>query len=146
MTGFSVLVFAAVSICEHLCLFVCVRACVHVRVCASLTTSGSSLVARSWMAFPRMHREDKMKTTPRTTHALWKDRNQVLGLLQLSSSSKIGSNNIHKNIFLHFFAAPHRGTLKSCRLLVLQGAITDCECYFNTGVIRHREAEEISSN
>lgn len=35
-----------------------------------LTTSGSSLVARSWMALPRMHSEDKMKITPRMTQAL----------------------------------------------------------------------------
>lgn len=36
-----------------------------------LTTSGSSLVARSWMALPRMHMEDRMKITPRMAQALW---------------------------------------------------------------------------
>jgi len=39
-----------------------------------LTTSGSSLVARSWMALPMMHREDRMNTTPRITQALRRRR------------------------------------------------------------------------
>lgn len=35
-----------------------------------LTTSGKTLVARSWTAFPTMHREDRMNTTPNIKHAL----------------------------------------------------------------------------
>lgn len=35
-----------------------------------LTTFGGILVARSWMAFPRIHREERTNTIPRMTHAL----------------------------------------------------------------------------
>lgn len=50
------------------CVCLCLRVCVFV-----LTTSGGTLVARSWMAFPRMHKEERMNTIPRTTHALQTD-------------------------------------------------------------------------
>lgn len=46
-----------------------------------LTTSGGTLVTRLWMAFPRMHKEERTNTTPSTTQALQTetDREQMLG-------------------------------------------------------------------
>lgn len=51
-------------------------------VCVCLTTSGGILVARLWIAFPRMHKEERTNTIPRTTHALrtQRRRNSVLGI------------------------------------------------------------------
>lgn len=49
--------------------YVCGWICVCMFI-FGLTTSGGILVARSWMAFPRMHMEERTNTIPRTTHAL----------------------------------------------------------------------------
>ncbi len=61
--------------------------CVCLCLCG-LTTSGGTLVARSWMAFPRMHREESTNTTPRTTHALQTDKQTERGVLGVCFSQK----------------------------------------------------------